>query len=80
MISLLMGERRQFENWGRPLGGTNFRGLRRWGQSPHSAYSSTHAQPIPHFTPFLFRISRIFYYPFHAIHVTHLTQPHEIRI
>jgi len=34
MISSSMGERRQFENWGRPLGGTDFRGLRRWGQSP----------------------------------------------
>ena len=35
MISPSMGERRQFENWGRHLGGTDFRGLRRWGRSPH---------------------------------------------
>jgi len=35
MTSLLMEERRQSENWGKPIWGTGFCRLCRWGQSPH---------------------------------------------
>jgi len=53
MISPLMGERRQFENWGKPIGGADFRGLRRWGQSPHAVeywpkhYREGPPRPLP---------------------------------
>ena len=50
MISLLMGERRQFENWGRPLGGTDFRLYAAGGKAPMTLNYSLHAQPITHFT------------------------------
>ena len=80
MISPSMGERCQFENWGRPLGGTDFRLYAAGGKAPITIHYSLHAESIPHLTQYLFRISRIFYYPSHATHVTHLTQLNEIRI
>ena len=65
MISPLMGEWRQLENWGRPLGGANFPGLRRWGKAPISL--------ITHLTLNLFLISRNIYSSSHAHSTTQLT-------
>ena len=66
MVSPLMGERCQFENWGRPLGGTDFRLYAAEGKAP--------IQLIPQLTPNLFLTSRTFYSAFHAYSTTHFTQ------
>ena len=46
MISLLMGEWRQFENWGKPLGGTDFRIDAAGGKDPMALDYPLHAYSI----------------------------------
>ena len=59
MISPSMGEWRQLENWGRPLGGADFRSLRRRGQSPlRYEYSLEHQFLIINIIALLLRFNQ----------------------